>query len=68
MESLAFGFKVIGKVSQAMTDLGCHFPDLKVFKTKVSHERGLACHGVIDKPGLAFFPERVAVVSGGISC
>jgi hypothetical protein len=34
------GINAIGEVGNAMPDLGCHFPYLKVFKSKVSHGEG----------------------------
>lgn len=39
----------IGEVGNAMSDLGCHFPYLKVFKSKVSHEGHLPINHVFDK-------------------
>ena len=39
----------IGEVGNTMSNLGCHFPYLKVFKSKVSHMWQLPTNHVFDK-------------------
>ena len=49
------GSNPVREISDAMSDLGCHFPYFEVFKTKVSHGRQLIGNDVHDKCGLTIF-------------